>query len=93
MRHCWYKDHFVVHPAVASRNATAFTGTGVTRDKVKVWCRKCLGKLVDEVMAEEVVAWRRTGEDKRRGEHDIMQERMSFNWKLLPYYNGLNLPS
>jgi hypothetical protein len=49
----WYIDHFVKHPGYDSRVPAAFTGTGNTRAKVKVWCRLCLDHRVAEAIKSD----------------------------------------
>ena len=52
-RRGWHRQHFVDHPGYQAGDPDAVSGTGDTRDKVKIWCIRCLERQVEQVMASE----------------------------------------
>ena len=42
----WVQEFFEDHPLLKQRSQEAFAGTGVTRDKAKVFCKLCLEEQI-----------------------------------------------
>lgn len=79
----WYRSCFTEHPSFATRDAAAFSGTKRTHDKVKVWCRKCLDKHVEDVMDVELSNFLFHQSDVLHERDEILRECTSFRDRIV----------
>jgi hypothetical protein len=49
----WVWGYFRDHPKLSLKSPEAFSGTGSTRDKPKVFCKKCLGHRINQQRLED----------------------------------------
>ena len=49
----WFREYFEDHPLYRQKAKESFAGTGVTRDKPKVYCKMCLARKVQEMQVSD----------------------------------------
>ena len=49
----WVREYFKDHPKLAQKSAEAFSGTGGTRDKAKLFCKLCLDHRINQQRLED----------------------------------------
>ncbi|KAH9046941.1 hypothetical protein EDB84DRAFT_1557976 [Lactarius hengduanensis] len=52
----WARDFFKDHPKLAQKALEAYSGTGATHDKPKVYCKLCLAKHTNEILGQDARA-------------------------------------
>ena len=50
-----HREHFIDHPGYEVGDPAAFAGGKNTRDKLKLWCRLCLDRRVQDAMADDAL--------------------------------------